>query len=65
MKKKILVNKYRKQMCYEENKSLFFDIMKNGQIFPSNVCHFKNDQRFLFSREMGMVMQGDKSPKSY
>ena len=21
-------------MCYKENKSLFFDVMKNGHIFP-------------------------------
>ena len=31
----------------------FFDVMKNGQIFPSKVCHFQYDHRFLFSREMG------------
>ena len=42
-------------MCYYENKSLFFDVMKNGQIFPSNVCHFHYDPRFLFSREMGNI----------
>ena len=39
-------------MCYEENKSLFFEVIKNGQIFPSKVCHFQYDHRFLFSREM-------------
>ena len=33
----------------------FFDVMKNGQIFPSNVCHFHYDPRFLFSREMGNI----------
>ena len=26
--------------------------MKKGKIFPSNVCHFQYDYRFLFSREM-------------
>ena len=40
-------------MCYEENKSLFFEVMNNGTIFPSNVFHFQYDHRFLFSREMG------------
>ena len=27
-------------MCYRENKSLFFDIIKNGHIFPSKVFLF-------------------------
>ena len=30
-------------MCtnlYKENKSLFFDVMKNGQMFPSKVVIF-------------------------
>ena len=31
--KEFLVNKYKKPMCYKENKSLFFDVMKNSQIF--------------------------------
>ena len=39
-------------MSYKENKSLFFDAIKNGHIFPSKVCHFQYDQRFLLSREM-------------
>ena len=29
--------------------------MKNGHIFPSKVCHFHYDHRFLFSREMGNI----------
>ena len=33
----------------------FFDVMKNGQMFPSEVCHFQYDHRFLFSREMGNI----------
>ena len=28
-----------------------FDVIKNGQIFPSNVCHCQYDHRFIFSRE--------------
>ena len=39
-------------MCSMENKSFFFDAMKNGHIFPSKVCHFQYDNRFLFSKEM-------------
>ena len=42
-------------MYYWENKSLFFDVTKNGQIFPSKVCHFQYDHRFLLSREMGNI----------
>ena len=42
-------------MCYKENESLFFDVMKNGQIFPSKVYHFQYDHRFLFSRERGTL----------
>ena len=29
--------------------------MKNGQIFPSEVCHFQYDHRILFSREIGTI----------
>ena len=54
-KKKFLVNKYKKLMCYKKNKSLIFDIMRNDQIFPSKVCHFQYDHRFLFSREIGNI----------
>ena len=42
-------------MYYYENKSLFFDVTKNGQIFPSKVCHFQYDHRFLSSRQMGNI----------
>ena len=33
----------------------FFDVMKNGQVFPSKVCHFQHDHKSLFSREMGNI----------
>ena len=39
-----LVNKYKKQMCFQENKSLFFDV--NGKLFPSKI---------FFSREIGKI----------
>ena len=35
LEKLFLANKHKKEMCCKENKSLFFDAMKNGQIFPS------------------------------
>ena len=52
LKKEFLANKYKKQTCYKGNKFHFFDAMKNGQSFPSKVCHFQYEKRFLFSREM-------------
>ena len=44
-----------RKKCYKENKSLFFDVMKNGQIFPAKVFLFPYDHRFCFSREMGNI----------
>ena len=55
LEKNFLVNKYKKQRCYKENKSLFFDFMKNGPIFRSKVCHFQYDPKFLFNRRMGNI----------
>ena len=42
-------------MRYVENKFLFFNVMKKGQIFHSKVCHFQYDHRFLFSREIANI----------
>ena len=36
-----LVNKYEKQICYIENKSIFFDVMKNYQVFSSRFYNFQ------------------------
>ena len=33
LKKNLLVIKYKRKTCYKENKSLFFDVMKNDYIF--------------------------------
>ena len=52
-KKKIFFNKYKKQTCYKEKISLLFWCHENGHTFPSKICHFQYDHRFLFSREMG------------
>ena len=46
LEKNFFVNKCKEKTCYKENKSLFFDIMENDQIFPSKVCHFQHDPRF-------------------
>ena len=41
-------------MCYKENKSLFFfDVINNRQIFPSKVCHFQYDHRFILVEKTG------------
>ena len=40
-------------MSHKENKVLFFDVIKNDQIFPSKVCHVQYDHRFLFDRKTG------------
>ena len=45
-------------MCtnlYKKNKSLFSDVIKNGQIFPSKVWHCQYGLRFAFSRELGNI----------
>ena len=55
LKKTLLVNKFKKQMCYNKNKPFFFDVTENVQIFPSEIGHFEHDHRFLFSREMGTL----------
>ena len=39
-------------MFYEKNKSPIFKVIKNFQVFPSNVYHFQYVHRFLFSTEM-------------
>ena len=41
--------------CVIRKINIFFGVTNNGQIFPSKVCHFQYDHRFLFSREMGNI----------
>ena len=53
VQKNFLAYKCKKQVCYKEKKSVFFDLRKNSYIFPLKVCHFQYDHRFFFSREMG------------
>ena len=44
----------------------FFDVMKNGQTFPSKVSHFQYDDRFLLVEEWRTVeVQGGKTAKTY
>ena len=44
LRKKFLVDKCKKQMCYKEISLYFSDIMKNGHMFPSKVCQFQIDE---------------------
>ena len=36
-------------------KRFFFDLMRNGHIFPSKVFHFQCIHKLFFSREMGNI----------
>ena len=40
----------------------FFELMKNGQFFPSKVSHFQYDHIFVFSRETGNIITCKKVP---
>ena len=55
--KKLRVNKYKKQICHKENKFLFFDVMKTGQIFLQIFVIFNMilSIRFFFSGKMGNI----------
>ena len=46
LKKNHLVKKYKKQMCCKKN---------NRHEKSPKFCHFQNDSRFLFSREIGNI----------
>ena len=41
LEKNFLVNKCKKQTCCEESKLCFLDVMRNGHVFPSEVCRFQ------------------------
>ena len=42
-------------MCYMENKSLFFDVMKNGHIFLHSFINLNIISDSFFSRGMGAL----------
>ena len=63
LEKNFLANKYKKQMWYKKKK--FSDIMKNVQIFSSEIGRFQYDHRFLFSREIGDIRSCKKTAKTY
>ena len=55
LKKRFPITNIRNKCVIRKINLFFFDVMKNGQIFPSKVFHFQYDQRFLLSREMGNI----------
>ena len=55
LKKKFLVKNIRNKCFVRKINLCFFDVMKNGQIFPSKVCHFQYDHRWHFSRKKGNI----------
>ena len=53
---KISLSTNIRNKCVTRKRNLYFsDVIKNGQIFPSKVCHFQYDNRLLFSRKMGNI----------
>ena len=54
-KKKSSLTNIRNKRVIRKKYLYCFDVMKNGHTFPSKICHFQYDHRFLFSREMGKV----------
>ena len=54
-KKISLLTNVRNKCVIRKINLYFFDVMKNGQIVPSKVCHFQNDHKFFFIGEMGNV----------
>ena len=50
-----IVNNINSIIAFRKINLFFFDVMKSGQTFPSKVCHFQYNDRFLFSREMGNI----------
>ena len=62
--KKISLLTNIRSKCVIKKINLFFDVMKNAQVFPSKLCHFQYDHRLLLNREMEKV-QGGTSAKTY
>ena len=54
-KKNSLLKNIRNKCFVRKINLCFFDVMKNGQIFPSKVCHFQYDHRWHFSRKKGNI----------
>ena len=52
---KISLSPNIRNRCFVRKINLFFDVMKNVQIVPSEIGHFEHDHRFLFSKEIGII----------
>ena len=53
LEKKFLVNKYKKQMCYEENKSLFLRLWKMAKFFIQKFVIFNMTTAFFLVEKWG------------
>ena len=52
LEKNLLVNKYKKQLRYKKNESIFFWRLEKC---PTKVCHFQYKHRSLFSIGIGNI----------
>ena len=57
MKKKFLLTNIINKSVIKKINLYFFDVMKNGHIFPSKVCQFQYDHGILFSRKTGNIRE--------
>ena len=52
----LLLFKSQKEMCCKKINPYFFDVVRNGQMFPSILCHFQYDIR-LFLVEKWEILE--------
>ena len=57
LKKIYLLTNIRNKGVIRKINLYLFDVMKNGHIFPSEVCHFQYDYRSHFSRKIGNIRE--------
>ena len=55
MNKKFFLTNIRNKFVFRKISLYFFDVMKNGEIFPSKAFIFQHDPRFHFSIEIGNI----------
>ena len=54
-KRNSLLTNMRNNYVARQINVYFLDVMKNGQIFSSRICHSQYDHRLSFSRDMGNI----------
>ena len=50
-----MLTNIRSKCVTRKIKFYFVDVMKNGHIRPSKICHFHFDHRFIFNREIRSI----------